>query len=102
MTAASSGPRPVGASLDRLLGLLRVPSTGLLDTVFGRWDEVVGADLARHVRPVSIDGDELVVVATDAAWASEVRWLEGEVLARLAEVSGSDRIRRVSVRVGTV
>ena len=93
------GPRPVGAALERLLGAMRAPSVDMLELVFNRWDDVVGPDLAAHCRPSAIDGDRLVVSADDPTWASEFRWLENEVVARLAEIAGSDRIAAVSVRV---
>ena len=85
--------------MDRLLGTLRAPSVDVLDTVFTRWDEIVGVDVAAHCRPVAIEGEILVVAATDPTWASELRWLENEVLSRLSEVSGSDRVSKVQIRV---
>ncbi len=81
------------------MGTLRAPSVDVLDTVFNRWAEIVGEDVAAHSRPLSIDGETLVIVASDPTWASELRWLENEVLSRLTEVSGSDRVSRVNVRV---
>ena len=78
---------------------MRAPSVDVLRTVFQRWAEVVGPDLARHTTPSAIDGDRLIVTASDPAWASEFSWLEQEVVGRLAAVSGSDRITRVTVRV---
>jgi predicted nucleic acid-binding Zn ribbon protein len=94
------GPQRLGRALDRLMGTLRAPSVDMLDTVFTRWDEIVGDDVATHCRPVSITGRILLVEASDPTWASELRWLENEVLARLSEVCGSDRISAVKVRVG--
>ena len=93
------GPQRLGKALDRLMGTLRAPAVDVLDTVFGRWSEIVGDDVAAHTRPVSIEGDRLTIEADDPTWASEVRWLGNEVVARLAEVSGSDRIQAVNVRV---
>lgn len=93
------GPQRLGRALDRLLGTLRAPSTDVLDTVFRRWPEIVGEDVAGHVRPVAIDGATLTLEADDPTWASEVRWLGNEVVARVAEVAGSNRISRVEVRV---
>lgn len=89
----------LGRALDRLLGSMRAPATDVLDTVFSRWSEIVGPDVAEHARPVAIEGAMLTVEADDPAWASELRWLENEVVARVAEVSGTDRISRVFVRV---
>jgi predicted nucleic acid-binding Zn ribbon protein len=93
------GPQRLGRALDRLMGTLRAPSVDVLDSVFTRWPEIVGDDVAAHSRPVSIDGSTLVVSVDDPTWASEVRWLANEVVARVVEVSGSDRVSTVEVRV---
>ena len=94
-----SSPQRLGRALDRLMGTLRAPSVDVLDSVFTRWAEIVGADVAAHSRPVSIDGETLVVSVDDSTWASEVRWLENELISRVAEVSGSDRVSQLTVRV---
>ena len=96
---AEGGPQRLGRALDRLMGTLRAPSVDVLDTIFNRWDEIVGEDVASHCRPLSIDGETLIIAAEDSTWASELRWLEKDVLARVAEVSKSDRISAVNVRV---
>lgn len=93
------GPQRVGRALDRLMGTLRAPSVDVIGAVFTKWSDIVGDDVAAHTRPVSIDGDELVIAADDPSWASEVRWLEKALLQRVAEVTGSPRIQRVKVRV---
>lgn len=92
-------PRPIAASLEQLLGALDAPSVDVLDIVFRDWASVVGPDLAGHSRPAAVDGDLLVIQAVDAAWASEFRWLEKELLERLATVTKSTRITRLQVRV---
>ncbi len=81
------------------MGTMRAPSVDVLDSVFTKWAEIVGDDVAAHSRPVSIDGETLVVSVDDSTWASEVRWLENEVLSRVAAVSGSDQICELTVRV---
>ncbi len=89
-------------ALERVLGSLGVPSSDLLSTVFHRWEEVVGADVARHCRPVAVEGERLVVTASDSMWASEVRWLADQVLARVNELSSTDRLKSITVRVAPV
>ncbi len=93
------GPFRLGRSLEQLLGTLRAPSVDVLDSVFTKWALIVGDDVAAHSRPVSIDGATLVVEASDPTWASELRWLEKEVLERLTEVAGTNRVRTLEVRV---
>ena len=95
----SDGPRHLGGSLDRLLDTMKAPPVDVLTVVFGSWAEVVGEDLAAHSRPTAINGDRLVVTCDSSAWASEFRWLEKQVLDRLAEVTGTSRTSAITVRV---
>ena len=99
---ASNEPIELADSLERVLGSMGAPPADLLSTVFQRWEEVVGADAARHCRPVAVQGDRLVVTASDSAWASELRWLSDQVLARINELSSVDRLKSMTVRVAPV
>ncbi|MFN0091027.1 MAG: DciA family protein [Acidimicrobiales bacterium] len=91
------GPRPLGEALDRVVRGLSGERAAVVATVFDRWDELVGEALAAHVRPVSLERGRLVVAADDPAWASQVRWLQADVLARLALVDAS--VTQLEVRV---
>jgi predicted nucleic acid-binding Zn ribbon protein len=86
-------------SLERLLGTMKAPPLDVLSTIFGEWSTVVGEDLAAHSRPAAVDGARLVVTCDSAAWASEFRWLESQVLERLTEVTSSNRISAITVKV---
>jgi len=73
-------------------------SASALGGVFGRWEEAVGDALAAHVQPVKLDGTTLVVQVDDPAWATQLKFLEGTLKQRLAEVAGAT-IDRIEVRV---
>lgn len=92
-------PQPLRRSLDRLLGHLHAPSVDTVDTIFHKWASIVGEEVAAHSWPTAIDGKQLVVTVDDAAWGSELRWLESELLARIVEHTGSTRITQMTVRV---
>jgi predicted nucleic acid-binding Zn ribbon protein len=78
------GPRPVGDSIPRLLARMGAPPTpALLEVVFSRWEEVVGAELSPHVRPLRVDRRVLVVVVDHPAWATRARMESGQILARV-------------------
>ena len=73
-------------------------SASALGGVFGRWDEAVGDAVAAHVQPVKLDGSTLVVQVDDPAWATQLKFLEGTLKQRLAEIAGAT-IDRIEVRV---
>ena len=99
MTGPEDAPVPLGDALERLLGSMDAPPADLLSTVFQRWEEVVGPEAARHCRPAAIEEERLVVLASDATWASEVQWLASAVLARINEMSTAGRLESLTVRV---
>jgi predicted nucleic acid-binding Zn ribbon protein len=66
--------------------------------VLGRWDTVVGDDLAAHCRPVSFEEGVLTVSADSSAWATQVRLLVPTLLRRLDEEVGPGTVQRVVVR----
>ena len=92
-------PRRVGEALDRVLERLGAPTRAGVEVVFDRWDEVVGVAMAARTRPVSIDGETLVVACDEPALATHVRFLEPQLIARLSELAGQRHIARVEVRV---
>lgn len=66
--------------------------------LFGRWDEIVGATVAAHVRPVRLDERVLVVEVDEPAWATQVSFLSDNLRARLASEIGVE-VDRLEVRV---
>jgi predicted nucleic acid-binding Zn ribbon protein len=69
-----------------------------MGSVFGRWPQIVGADLAAHTRPDSFADGELAVIADSTAWATQVRLLAPMLVRRLNEEVGDGSVRRVKVR----
>ena len=69
-----------------------------MGSVFGRWAEIVGADLAAHTRPDSFADGELAVTADSTAWATQVRLLAPVLVKRLNAELGDGSVRRVKVR----
>ena len=69
-----------------------------IGSVFGRWAEIVGADLAAHTTPDAFDDGELAVTADSTAWATQVRLLAPQLVRRLNAELGDGTVRRVKVR----
>jgi predicted nucleic acid-binding Zn ribbon protein len=91
-------PIPLSTSLDAVMRSLRGPDRRQIGGLFGRWDEVVGDQVAAHVRPVKLDQGVLVVEVDEPAWATQVTLMSGRLRERLAESVGVD-VERLEVRV---
>ena len=98
--AGLAEPVPVGRSLDRLTTSFGGPRATALTAVFARWDDLVGATIAAHVRPLSLAGGTLVVTVDEPGWATQIRYMEADLVQRIGEVAAG-AVSRVEVRVRT-
>jgi len=97
---SNAGPVRIGDALGAVASNLGAGRADVVSAVFGRWDEVVGPAVSAHVRPVRVDGVTLVVSADHPAWATQIRHLAPDILARLSEVCGAQNaLERLDVRV---
>ena len=95
--AADQGPHLLGETIRRLVRERGWDQTVQAGSIFGRWDALVGAELAAHCRPERFTDGELVLVAESTAWATQVQLLGPVVLARLATELGAGTVRRLRV-----
>lgn len=65
--------------------------------VIGRWREVVGEQVAENCTPETFEDGRLVVRAHSTAWATQLRLLVPELLARLAADLGGGVVEEVTV-----
>ena len=99
MTTGADAPEPLSGALDRLSRRLGGPSSAVLRTIFGRWEEMVGSSVAAHVRPVALRGTTLVVAADAPAWATQMAWLGPDLAKRLNDDLGASVVTSVETRV---
>jgi predicted nucleic acid-binding Zn ribbon protein len=92
-------PEPVGAVIREALGQAGLAEGAALGRLVRRWEEVVGADLARETMPVALRQGALVVAASSAAWAAQVRFLALEVGRQADRLLGGSKVRSVRVTV---
>ncbi|MBO0819909.1 MAG: DUF721 domain-containing protein [Nocardiopsaceae bacterium] len=91
-------PQPLNVALGGMLSARGWRGRAAVASVFGRWAQIVGPQVAGHVTPDTFDDGELVVVADSAAWATQMRLLAPQVLGRLGQELGAGTVRRVAVR----
>jgi predicted nucleic acid-binding Zn ribbon protein len=96
--ARRDDPQPLSTALDGLLGDQGWRLAAAVGSVFGRWDQLVGPDVAAHTRPERFSDGELLVIADSAAWATQVRLLAATLVRTLNVELGHGTVTRVVVR----
>src|SRR5512135_2726058 len=91
-------PQQLGATLDRLTAERGWESGLATGGVIGRWEQVVGSDLAAHCTPETHEDGVLTVRADSTAWATQVRLLAADLVRRLNQEFGEGTVARVVVR----
>jgi predicted nucleic acid-binding Zn ribbon protein len=90
---------PIGKAVDQLMRQRGMEDALILGRVTSCWEDAVGPEIARQVRPQLVRGRELVVTVDHPAWATELELAGSAVLSRLAEALGEAAPQRLSVRV---
>ena len=91
-------PQLLGQAIGGLLDHQGWQQRAAIGSVFGRWAEIVGRDLAAHTQPDAFADGELAVTAESTAWATQVRLLAPQLVRRLNAELGDGTVRRVKVR----
>jgi predicted nucleic acid-binding Zn ribbon protein len=91
-------PQPLGAAIEGLLDDQGWRTAAAVGSVFGRWEQIVGAALAAHTRPGGFTDGELLVIADSTAWATQVRLLRAQLIRRLNTELGDGTVTAVKVR----
>ncbi|MFF5306196.1 DUF721 domain-containing protein [Streptomyces sp. NPDC013161] len=92
-------PMALGAAINRLLNERGWETPAAVGGVMGRWPQIVGEDLANHCVPEKYDEDErvLVVRCDSTAWATNLRLLAPQLVARLNEDLGHGTVKLLKV-----
>lgn len=90
-------PALLGDQLDRLLLDRGWKVDVAVGAVMGRWAEIVGPDIAAHVVPLTFDDALLTVQADSTAWATQMKLLVSQVLARIEEEIGVGAVTELKV-----
>lgn len=90
-------PQPLGALTGKLADERGWQDKLRTGQVFARWAELVGEDLAEHAHPTALRDGELYVQAESTAWATQIRLLQRQLLARIAAGVGHNVVKRLKV-----
>lgn len=65
--------------------------------VFGQWSTVVGEQIAEHATPSSLREGVLTVAAESTAWATQLRMVQSQLLAKIAAAVGDGVVTSLKI-----
>ncbi|MBP2321840.1 putative nucleic acid-binding Zn ribbon protein [Kibdelosporangium banguiense] len=95
--ADSRDPQKFGAILGKIAADRGWSEQLAHGEVFGRWTAIVGAEIAEHATPLQLRDGELTVQASSTAWATQLRLLQRQLLAKIAKGVGNGVVKRLKV-----
>jgi predicted nucleic acid-binding Zn ribbon protein len=66
-------------------------------TVLGQWRSVVGAQIADHATPMGLRDGVLSVAAESTAWATQLRMVQAQLLAKIAAAVGNGVVTSLKI-----
>ena len=65
--------------------------------VFGQWESIVGDQIAAHATPTALRDGVLNVAAESTAWATQLRLVQAQILAKIAAAVGDGVVKSVKI-----
>jgi len=77
---------------------------GIIDRhrLFGSWEKIVGERLYAVCRPEKLVGHTLTVRVVDSVWGQELMMFSNDILANIAEKTGSDVVKKIRIVTGPI
>lgn len=77
-------PRSVKDVLRRLIS--DFDDGGSMYLIYQHWTEAVGETIASHCKPLRVVDDYLLIEVDHPGWATEIRYLEAELVTKLTQI----------------
>lgn len=97
--SARSGrdPELLGNALAKLVTESGWEKETALAKILNSWAEIVGAEIADHCVPAGFDEGTLRLTAESTAWATQLRMLQNQVLAKIASEIGDGVVIKIAI-----
>ena len=89
----------IADALARVQADLGLPETDALRTLTDAWETVVGVDVAAHARLEAVRDETISIVVDGTLWATQLRYLEADIVERANALVGSRVAQGIRVRV---
>ena len=97
--SARSGrdPELLGSALDKLVTESGWEQESAMAQLLNSWPAIVGPEIADHCIPAGFDEGTLRLTAESTAWATQLRLLQSQIMAKIAGQVGDGVVTKISI-----
>jgi len=93
---------PIGTLIQGIMRQYHPLPEHELAQVWEIWENAVGSMLAANARPAAFKGNLLLVHVTNSTWMHQLRFIENELIEKLNQSLGGDRVAKIKFKIGPV
>lgn len=68
--------------------------------LFGRWEKIVGREIAFHAMPQSVHGKRLTVIVDSSVWSNELSLRRPEIIEKINRSLGRGAVEQIVFKIG--
>ncbi len=96
-TRSGRDPELLGSALDKLVTESGWEQETSMAKLLNSWAQIVGAEIADHCTPAGFDEGTLHLNAESTAWATQLRILQNQILAKISGELGDGVVLKISI-----
>lgn len=91
---------PIGQVINKVVHQYRPQMDEALIKVWDIWPSAVGDIVAENAQPAAYKQDILLVYVSSSTWLHHLRFMEKEIVNKINQALGSERVRALKFKVG--
>ncbi|MCG5433080.1 DUF721 family protein [Mycobacterium sp. MYCO198283] len=90
-------PQPLGVVARQIVRTQGWSAQVSVAAVFAQWPSIVGEQIAAHASPTTLRDGVLGVAAESTAWATQLRMVQAQLLAKIAAAVGDGVVKQLKI-----
>ena len=96
-TRSGRDPELLGSALDKLMIESGWEQESSMAKLLNSWAQIVGPEIADHCIPAGFEEGTLRLTAESTAWATQLRLLQNQIMAKIAGEVGDGVVTKISI-----
>ena len=96
-TRSGRDPELLGSALDKLMIESGWEQESSMAKLLNSWAQIVGPEIADHCIPAGFDEGTLRLTAESTAWATQLRLLQNQIMAKIAGEVGDGVVTKIAI-----